>query len=233
MDALLLPPLQKEVQISDVFNKKVSYSFNERIKEEGIKMLGSLQDEKLKICFFDPQYRGVLDKLRYGNEGARQVGRAHLPQMTESVIELFIVQIARVLCPCGYLFLWVDKFHLMNNFQIWCKNTPLQVVDMITWDKMKMGMGYRTRRQCEYLVILQKKPIKSKGTWENKSIRDIWSEKVDSGVHPHGKPYDLQKILIESVSEEGDIVGDFAAGSFRVLDACKATHRTFIGCDVC
>ena len=225
--------MQKEVNIPDVFNNKVFYFFNDRIKEDGLKMLGTIKDERLKVCFFDPQYRGVLDKLNYGNEGARQVGRAHLSQMSESVIERFIKQIARVLSPSGYLFLWIDKYHLINNFQIWCKDTSLLVVDMITWDKMKMGMGYRTRRQCEYLVVLQKSPVKSKGTWKDKSIRDIWSEKILSRTHPHEKPYDLQKTLIESVSEVGDIVGDFAAGSFRVLDACVDTDRLFIGCDLC
>ena len=27
------------------------------------------------LVFFDPQYRGVLDKLKYGNEGADRKGR--------------------------------------------------------------------------------------------------------------------------------------------------------------
>jgi site-specific DNA-methyltransferase (adenine-specific) len=28
---------------------------------------------------------------------------------------------------------------------------------------MKMGMGYRTRRESEYLLVLQKPPLKAKG----------------------------------------------------------------------
>ena len=37
--------------------------------------------------FFDPQHRGVLDKLAYGNEGARQKGRVGLPAMTSDYID--------------------------------------------------------------------------------------------------------------------------------------------------
>nr|WP_280523639.1 hypothetical protein [Helicobacter muridarum] len=32
----------------------------------------SLESQSVDLCFFDPQYRGVLDKMKYGNEGERQ-----------------------------------------------------------------------------------------------------------------------------------------------------------------
>ena len=39
------------------------------------------------LVFFDPQFREVLDKLAYGNEGARQVERCNLPQMSADYID--------------------------------------------------------------------------------------------------------------------------------------------------
>jgi len=42
----------------------------------------------------------------------------------------------------------------------------LKVVDLITWDKGRIGMGYRSRRRGEYLIFLQKPPIRAKGTWK-------------------------------------------------------------------
>lgn len=77
--------------------------------------------------------------------------------MNEETIREFVEEINRVLKKSGYLFLWVDKFHLTNtaeNFHNWIYNTDLQVVDMITWNKERMGMGYRTRRVSEYLIVL-------------------------------------------------------------------------------
>ena len=51
---------------------------------DGIQFLSLLPDESISAAFLDPQYRGVLDKLAYGNEGkGRGKERAALQQMNE------------------------------------------------------------------------------------------------------------------------------------------------------
>ena len=207
---------------------------NTKLTINGLELMQSLESQSVDLCFFDPQYRGVLDKLKYGNEGERQKGRATLHQMSNETIIESIAEIDRVLKNSCYLMLWIDKFHLCEGIKQWLKGTELQIVDLITWDKGKMGMGYRTRKQCEYLLVLQKVPIKAKGTWKSHSIRDIWSEKIPSEelkLHPHSKPKGLQKALIESCTKEGDLVLDPASGSFSVLECCKELGRNFIGTD--
>ena len=102
---------------------------------------------------------------------------------------------------------------------------------MITWDKMKIGMGYRTRRKAEYLVVLQKKPILAKATWTVHDIPDVWDEKVTK-VHPHSKPIELQKRLILATTNEQDYICDPAAGGYTVFEACRLTNRNFIGGDI-
>lgn len=197
-----------------------------------MKLLTQLTDSSIHLAFFDPQYRGVLDKMKYGNEGERQKGRSELVQMSEETIIAFIIEIHRVLKPSSYLMLWIDKFHLCEGVREWLEGTSFQSVDLITWDKGKMGMGYRTRRQSEYLLVLQKKPIKAKGTWNLHNIRDVWSEKLpqeEIKLHPHSKPKGLQKALIQSCTKEGDIVLDPAAGGFSVFECCKELGRNFIG----
>jgi hypothetical protein len=48
--------------------------------------------------FFDPQFRALLDRQKYGNEGkSRQRRRAQLPAMTEEYIDKVCREIARVL----------------------------------------------------------------------------------------------------------------------------------------
>lgn len=205
---------------------------NTKLTINGLELMSQLDSQTIDLCFFDPQYRGVLDKMKYGNEGKRQKGRAILHQMSEETIIKFIAEISRVLKLSCYLMLWIDKFHLCEGIKEWLKNTNLHIVDLITWNKGKMGMGYRTRKQSEYLLILQKYPIKAKGTWKLHNIRDIWSEKIPSEelkLHPHRKPKGLQKALIESCTNEGDLVLDPASGSFSVLECCKVLKRDFIG----
>lgn len=205
---------------------------NRRLSVCGLELLRRLDRELVSLCFFDPQYRGVLDKMNYGNEGERQKGRSNLIQMNEETIVGFIREIDRILKKSAYLMLWVDKFHLCEGVNPWLDSTDLQIVDLITWDKGKMGMGYRTRRQSEYLLVLQKKPLKAKGTWKLHNIRDVYIEKIPQSeikIHPHAKPKGLQSLLIESCTNVGDIVLDPAAGSFSVFECCKKLNREFIG----
>lgn len=205
---------------------------NHKNKIDGLLLLKRLTDNFVKTAFFDPQYRGILDKLQYGNEGqGRGKARHELVQMPEDIIVAFIQQLNRVIKPSGHLFLWVDKFHLCQGILEWIEDTDFSLVDMIVWDKDKIGMGYRSRRKSEYLVVLQKEPIRAKGIWKDHSIPDVWKEKVIKN-HPHSKPIDLQKRLIEATTEEEDLVLDPAAGGYSVFEACKMCNRNFIGGDI-
>src|SRR5438132_12979749 len=85
--------------------KTKKLSFNSKHKMDGLSLLKSLENNSISVVFFDPQYRGVLDKMNYGNEGERQVGRSKLIQMSEKKITLFIKEIDRILAPSAHLFL--------------------------------------------------------------------------------------------------------------------------------
>lgn len=212
----------------------MKYKKNFKNKANGLDVLKSLKNESVKVVFFDPQYRGILDKMKYGNEGKnRGKERASLTQMSEETIKDFLIDIERVLKPDGYLFLWVDKFHLVEGVKPWFDELKsLECVDMITWNKQKIGMGYRTRRKSEYLVIIQKEPRHAKTTWKIHNIPDVWDEKITDKNHTHAKPIELQKTLIQATTEKGDLIGDFCAGGYSVLNACKLADRDFIGCDI-
>ena len=216
---------QPEISVPDGLKLDV------RNKRDGRLFLRELQAGGFPLCFFDPQYRGVLDHQRYGNEGERQRERSKLRQMSESEIKQFIREIDRVLLPMGHLLLWTDKFHLCTGLNHWIVGTHLDIVDLIVWDKKRMGMGYRTRRVSEYLVVMQKAPRRAKGVWALHDILDVWPEKVTNNG-PHAKPIGLQGRLIEALTNTRDIVIDPAAGSYSVLTACQKTNRRFLGCDI-
>lgn len=206
---------------------------NVEIEMEGIEFLGLLPSGKIPVAFLDPQYRGLLDKMSYGNEGrSRSKARCSLPQMDENTIGAFVREIDRVLMPSGHLFLWTDKYHLCTGIDAWRHSTNLKVVDLVTWDKGRIGMGYRTRRRSEYLVVLQKEPLRAKGVWKTHDIPDVWKERVSRQGETHRKPVRLQAALLEAVSNPGDLVIDPAAGSFSVLEACHLKDRHFLGCDI-
>ena len=205
---------------------------NYRNKMNGLELLGNINSEAVSAAFFDPQYRGVLDKLQYGNEGkGRGQARCDLTQMSEDIIKAFIRELDRVLKPSGHLFLWVDKFHLCTGVAPWLFGTGLSIVDLITWDKGRIGMGYRTRRRAEYLVVIQKTPVRVKGCWTVHTLPDVVQEKVTK-THAHSKPVWLQSQLILAVTQPGELVCDPASGGYSVFEACKATGRDFLGGDI-
>lgn len=216
----------------------MNFPLDKRNKGDGLELLKSLPADYTKLVFFDPQYRGVLDKLGYGNEGERQKGRAALKQMNPEDISEWGENIARIVKPSGYCMMWVDKFILCNDraehyFVDLIGRNPMHTVDLITWNKGRIGMGYRSRRKGEYLMVFQKEPIKARSTWRTKPcIGDVWDEKIEMRLHVHQKPHLLQRAIIEATTDPNDVVVDPCAGSFSVLHAAHSCNRRFLGCDL-
>ena len=198
---------------------------------DALTLLHSLPASATPLVFFDPQHRTTLNQQEYGNEGARQKVRCALPQMTDGYIDQCCCELARVLQPSGYLMLWTDTVRLCQGDHRRVANR-LPCVDLIVWDNLQLGMGYRSRRRGGYLLVLQKPPILAKATWSDRGIPDRWLEKVDRKIHQMIKPRGLITRLIGAVTKPGDLVVDPAAGSFVVMHVAHALGRDFIGCDI-
>jgi site-specific DNA-methyltransferase (adenine-specific) len=209
------------------------YPLDKMNKADGLDLLRGTPENYSKLVVFDPQYRGLPDKLKYGNEGKRQKGRFVLPQMSDSVITKFGLEIVRILGPSGYCALWADKMMLCQAIAPQFFGSKLEIVDLITWDKRTFGMGYRSRRRGEHLIILQKPPIKARATWRSMpSIPDVWQEKITNKIHAHQKPFELQRAIIEATTNPGDVVIDPVAGSFSLMACAHACGRRFLGGDI-
>jgi site-specific DNA-methyltransferase (adenine-specific) len=220
------------------------FALNVAQRGDALELLDTIRDDCVALVFFDPQFRALLDKQDYGNEGAqRQKRRALLPAMTESTIDEVCMECARVLKPGGYLMRWMDDFSLCEGIHLRISSRvdkrrlveadkPFGRVGLISWDKMRMGQGHRMRGCGDQLLILQKPPIRAKATWKDLGIRARWSEKVDRTLHPHAKPIDLITRLIGAVTVAGDAIIDPAAGSFTVMRAAHRLGRAFYGCDI-
>jgi hypothetical protein len=70
-------------------------------------------------------------------------------------------------------------------------------------------------------------------TWKTKPcIADVWPEPIKAKIHPHQKPFGLQKAVIEATTDPDDVVIDPVAGSFSVMHAAHACGRRFLGGDI-
>ena len=199
---------------------------------DALVLLRSLTDACTPLVFFDPQHRSVLDKLKFGNEGERQRGRAALPAMSEDYIDSCCIESARILKESGYFMRWLDTYCLVEAHHLRIPRDVLAPVDLIAWDNLRLGQGKRSRRRGDYLLVLQKPPIKAGATWRDHGIPSRWPEKVDRRIHPHVKPIGLITRLIAATTQIGDTVIDPAAGSFVVKFAANRIARNFVGCDL-
>jgi site-specific DNA-methyltransferase (adenine-specific) len=206
------------------------FDFDIAQRSDTLMLLQGLPDCSAAIVIFDPQHRSVLDHLKFGNEGARQVGRAALPAMSEAYIDHCLREAARILIPSSYVFLWIDTYRLCEGAHLRVADV-LRPVDLIAWDSLRMGMGKRSRRRGDYVLVLQKPPVIA-SNWCDHGIPSRWAEKVDRRIHPHAKPTELTARLIGAVTRVGDLVVDPAAGSFTVLEIAQLMGRRFIGCDL-
>jgi len=222
------PPTQSPSQAAAAAARE---PFVRNIAQQGdaLDLLTSLPDACAALAFFDPQHRSVLDKLAFGNEGARQRERCALPAMGEDYINACCREIARVLVPSGYCMRWIDTYGLCEAHHLRVADC-MKTVDLIIWDNLRLGMGKRSRRRGDYLLVLQRPPVIATN-WRDHGIPSRWVEKVNRKIHPHAKPVGLIERLIAAVTLPGDLVIDPAAGGFGVLRAALRLEREFIGCD--
>ena len=96
------------------------YLRNVAQQADALELLRCLQDSEpgLRLAWFDPQHRSTLDRLKFGNEGARQRERCALPQMTDELIDECLHELTRVLRPGGYLGLWADAYRLLEGYHL-------------------------------------------------------------------------------------------------------------------
>lgn len=208
---------------------------NDRNTVDGLVLLRSVEPASARLAFLDPQYRAVLDKMRYGNEGHRQKARHKLPQMSDGQIGEFVTATIRALKPSGHMVLWADKFTISSGHHMlwWDRHIgKIDLVDLIAWNKIRPGMGKRTRCYTEYALVFQKAPRRAKGIWKDRGIMDCWPESADRALHAHAKPTQLTYRLIRCLTSPGDLVIDPCAGGYGVLAACQASGREFLGGDV-
>jgi hypothetical protein len=74
-----------------------------------------------------------------------------LPAMTADYIDQCCREGARVLAPGAYLLCWSDTFHLCEGDHLRIADV-LKCVDMIAWDSLRPGNGYRSRRNSSEAV---------------------------------------------------------------------------------
>ncbi len=109
----------------------------------------------------------------------------------------------------------------------------LQFFHAVVWDKTIPGLGWRYRRQYEFVMVAQRRG--SKLAWRDgaKPFPNVvrWP-KPRGAAHPNAKPVSLIAAFLMSHTEPGDLVVDPCMGGGATLVAAKRLGRRAIGIEL-
>ncbi len=186
-----------------------------------IELMRKIPDSHIDLLLTDPPYGIDLTPQREKGKfkNTKVINDNNLDWLDEFVEESY-----RVCKNAGLIFCnWqnYDKFKQAFEKKFIIKN-------LIVWDKDWFGLGNNFRPNHEFIMLICKTNIKTKSNNLSNILkfRRITSQKM---LHSCEKPVALLKLLIEELTEEGDIILDSYSGSFSTGVASVGTNRKFIG----
>jgi site-specific DNA-methyltransferase (adenine-specific) len=216
-------------------NKRVSL-----YHADAIEFLKSLSDNSIDILVTDPAYSGMNNRLKLGKgrivgkyqDRGKKNGKWFTEfEDTPDNYELFLSECHRVINRGGHVYIMFDSFSLLTLAPLVRKH--LNVKNIITWDKVDLGMGHYYRRRHEYIIFATNGNNRH---IRNRSFPDVWRfKRIHSAKYPTQKPVELfQSMIYASCNlEKSDIVvcDPFTGSSSSALAALK-NKCIFIGADI-
>jgi len=206
--------------------------------QDVIQFLTGLPSGSVDLIVTDPAYSGMNQHLKLGK--GRIVGEynqkgnsgkwfAEFHDTPENYV-LFLEQCERILKPDRHLFIMFDSYSMLTLGAM--VRDYFNVKNVITWDKVNIGMGHYFRRQTEFVLFASK----GKRPVTRRDIPDIWKiKRLHGAPYPTQKPVELFEAMIASSKSDKDhdfVVCDPFTGSGSAAIAALRQGASFIGCDI-
>ena len=204
--------------------------------QDCINFLKSLDDKSVDIIITDPAYSGMNQRMKFGNgrivgEYKNGNGDKWFKEFhdTEENYRTFLEECKRVLKDESHIYIMFDSFSLLSLAPL--VREYFDVKNIITWDKINMGMGHNFRRRHEFIIFA----TKGKKKLNSKGLPDVWRfKRITRAEYPTQKPVEVfESMLVGSINNEGDtVVCDPFLGSGSSSMAALKKNCIFIGTDI-
>jgi len=201
------------------------------LNENCMHTLASLEDNSVDMILTDIPYGAVTkngeERAKYSGQ-LRKLDKGAADEVTFD-IQNFIQECYRVCKGTIYIFCgkeqvstvfsyFSNKKDGMTRHCIWHKNNPAPSNGQHMWlDAFENCVFFKKRKQ----------------TFNQVCKHSVWQYPVGrSKKHPTEKPLDLFKYLIESSSNEGDLIFDPCLGSGTTALAAKQLGRNYLGVEI-
>jgi site-specific DNA-methyltransferase (adenine-specific) len=143
----------------------------------------------------------------------------------------FLAEVARVLGPDRSAFFMFDSFSMLTLAPMLREH--FDVKNVITWDKVAMGMGHHFRRQTEFVLYV----TTGKAKVSRRDMADVWRiRRVHRASYPTQKPIELFEAMIAAAvggrASSDVVVCDPFLGSGSAAVAALRQGCSFIGGDI-
>jgi site-specific DNA-methyltransferase (adenine-specific) len=237
--ALFIPKQQPVIGYREVANVFNYSKYSVGIKQDDcIDFLRQIPNQSVDVIVTDPAYSGMNNKLmlgkgrivgKYKDKGSDTGKWFQEFQDSEENYSRFLTECKRILkVNTGHIYIMFDSYsllslgHLVRDF--------FNVKNLITWDKVNMGMGHYFRRRHEYIIFSTNGNNRKIRT---RNIPDVWQfKRIHNAKYVTQKPIELFQAMIFASAEEGFTICDPFMGSGSSAIAAIKNKCNFIGCDI-
>lgn len=206
--------------------------------DDAISFLKKLPPNSVDIIATDPAYSGMNKKLqlgkgrivgKYADKGQDNGKWFQEFEDTEENYTAFLSECRRVLKQStGHIYIMFDSFSLLTLGGL--VRDFFDVKNLITWDKVNIGMGHYFRRRHEYILFATNGNTRK---IRNRRFPDVWRfKRIHGAAYPTQKPVEVFQAMIHASAEAGFTVCDPFLGSGSSAIAAIKNGCHFIGCDI-
>lgn len=202
----------------------MAIELNRIYNEDCIEGMRKITDGSIDVVITDPPYSTPV-VTAFGRERFRNVADLSIQ---ETYIRTLKEEFARILKPNGSVFIFCDDGYFSSIYRSFYDWKSLQ---MIVWDKGRIGMGKPFRKRHELIFYANRESIdynRSDGITHYPTILK-YKPVGNNRIHGAQKPVELVRDLILGFSSPGDVVLDCFMGSGTTAVAAKLTNRNYVG----
>jgi site-specific DNA-methyltransferase (adenine-specific) len=205
-------------------------------RDDCLHFLQSLPDNSVDVITTDPAYSGMNRHLMLGH--GRIVGKysdagdddarwfAEFHDDPDNYAH-FLRECHRVLRDDRHIYIMFDSYSLLTLAPL--VREVFDVKNVITWDKVSLGMGHYFRRRHELILFA----TKGRRKLSRRDLPDVWRVKrIHRAVYPTQKPVGVFEMMLKGSAEPGFVICDPFTGTGSAAIAAMRAGCSFIGCDV-
>ena len=186
-------------------------------------LLDELEANSVDCVITDPPYSTPV----ITGFGRKQFKNVADLSIQEQYIRTFKEKLERVLKPNAPVFIFCNDSYFPSIFRAFYDWKCLQ---MVIWDKGKIGMGKPFRKQHEIILYANRESFEYyRDGITFSTVMKYKQVQTQDRLHPAEKPLDLIKDLLKGFTKDGDLVLDTFMGSGVVALGCQQLKRNWVG----